>query len=315
MSPRKIAPLIVIAAVAVASGWYAYERRKPHPLILGGTLEAHTVGVGSLAGGRVLRVHVDEGSRVAAGQLLATLETDAIDRQIAEQRAVLAGARAQQAKALAGPRSDEIQKAAAIAANDERERRRFQTLASQGIVARAMYDDAATRARASAEELEILRKGTRREDIAVVRSEVERQQGRIDTLLQQRSETEVHSSVAGTVQSMGLRPGDLVAPNQAVAEILDASQFWVRVYVPETLLGHVRVGQPVRVRVDTFPDRWFKGRISSVSSQGEYTPRNIQTRAQRAEQVFGVRVLVDPNPVLKAGMAAEIDLGVEARKP
>ena len=85
----------------------------------------------------------------------------------------------------------------------------------------------------------------------------------------------------------------------------------MRVFVPETLLGLLHVGMPVRVRVDTFPNRWFCGHVASVSSQGEYTPRNVQTRAQRAEQVFGVKVLVDPNPSLTAGMAAEVDLGVK----
>jgi hypothetical protein len=69
----------------------------------------------------------------------------------------------------------------------------------------------------------------------------------------------------------------------------------------------------VRVRVDTFPNQWFNGHVGSVSSQGEYTPRNVQTRAQRAEQVFGVKVLVDPDPKLKAGMAAEVDLGVKGQ--
>ncbi|HEX9407955.1 MAG TPA: efflux RND transporter periplasmic adaptor subunit, partial [Thermoanaerobaculia bacterium] len=139
------------------------------------------------------------------------------------------------------------------------------------------------------------------------------QQRRLDALLKQRAETTITSSVNGMVQSMGLRPGDLVAPNQPVAEILESSQLWVRVYVPETELGLIRVNQPVRVRVDTFPSEWFPGRIAAISSQGEYTPRNVQTRAQRAEQVFGVKVYVDPNPKLKAGMASDVDFGVKGR--
>jgi HlyD family secretion protein len=110
-----------------------------------------------------------------------------------------------------------------------------------------------------------------------------------------------------------LRPGDIVGPNQTVAEILEPDQLWVRIYVPETLLGHVRVNQAARIRVDTFPDRWFAGRVAAVSSQGEYTPRNVQTRGQRAEQVFGVKVVVDPSPQLKPGMSAEVDLGIKGR--
>jgi HlyD family secretion protein len=271
------------------------------------------VNVGSLVGGRVTRVHVDEGSQVAAGQTLVTLETETLDRQIAEQQAAIAVARASLAKALNGPRDEEIRKAAAIAENDERDRRRLASLYSAGIVSKEMLDQAATKAKTSAEDLRVLRGGTRKEDIAAARAQAEQQERHLSTLMKHRDETIVRSSVSGIVQSFGLRPGDIVAPNQTVAEILEPSQLWVRIYVPETLLGLVRVNMPVRVRVDTFPNVWFPARVATVSSEGEYTPRNVQTRAQRAEQVFGVKVVTDPDARLKAGMAAEVDLGVKGR--
>jgi len=288
-------------------------RRAPKALTASGTLEARTVNVGSLVGGRVTRVLVDEGWHVAAGQTIVTLETETIDRQIAEQQAAIEAARAAYQKALAGPRPEEIAKAQAVATNDEVERRRLERLFRAGIVAKEQLDDATARAKASAEDLRMLQRGTRKEDIEAAHAEVEQQQRRLDTLLKQRAETVVRSSVTGVVQSMGLRPGDLVAPNQTVAEILESSQLWVRVYVPETELGLIRVDQRVRVQVDTFPNQWFPGHVAAVSSQGEYTPRNVQTRAQRAEQVFGVKVLVDPNSRLKAGMAADVDFGVKGR--
>lgn len=311
--PGKFLPILVLVVVAVASATYIAHKRKPRELILSGTLEARTVSVGSLVGGRVTRVEVDEGHRLTAGQTLVRLETEPVDRQMAEQQAAIAVARAQLAKAVAGPRDEEIDKAVAVAANDERERRRMKALFDDGIVARQMYDDAATKARTSSEDLQILREGTRREEIAALRAQVEQQERRLATLREQKDESVIRSPVAGVVQSFGLRPGDLVAPNQPVAEILEEGQLWVRVYVPETLLGLVKVNQTVRVRVDTFPETWFRGRVASVSSEGEYTPRNVQTRAQRADQVFGVRVLVDTDPRLKPGMAAEVDLGVKGR--
>lgn len=305
--------LILIVAAIIATLLYMRARREPKELTASGTLEARTVNVGSLVGGRVTRVLVDEGSHVVAGQVLVMLETETTDRQIAEQRAAIEAAAAQLAKAIAGPRPEEIAKAEAVAANDERDRLRLERLYRAGIVAKEQLDDATTKAKGSAEDLRILKKGTRPEDIEAARAELKQQQRRLDTLLKQRAETTVTSSVTGVVQSMGLRPGDLVAPNQPVAEILESSQLWVRVYVPETELGLLHINQAVRVRVDTFPNDWFPGHIASVSSQGEYTPRNVQTRAQRAEQVFGVKVFVDPNPKLKAGMAADVDFGVKGR--
>jgi multidrug resistance efflux pump len=304
---------MVVSAAVIGTLIYLRQQRKPRELVLSGTLEARTVNVGSLVGGRIARVLVDEGSHVASGQLIATIETETVDRQVAEQQAVIDAAKANLQKALAGPRPQEIAKAQAIAANDERDRLRFQSLFHYGIVARSQYDDAATRAKGSAEDLRVLQLGTRKEDIDAARAEVEQQQRRLATLLKQRAETEVKSSVTGIVQSFGLRPGDLVAPNQTVAEILEADQLWVRVFVPETLLGLVHVDQQVKVKVDTFPNEWFTGHISTINPQGEYTPRNVQTEAQRAEQVFGVRVIVAPDPKLKAGMAATVDLGVRGK--
>ena len=256
---------------------------------------------------------IDEGITVVPGQLLVTLETETIDRQLSEQRAAIKEANAALAKALAGPRPEEIAKAAAIASNDEVERRRWERLYRYGIVAKEMAEDAATKAKTSANDLRILQKGTRKEDIDAARAAVEAQQRRLETLMKQRSETDVVSTVRGVVQSFGLRVGDIVAPNQTVAEILESSQLWVRVYVPETELGLVPVGKTVRISIDTFPNETFTGHVASISDQGEYTPRNVQTRAQRAEMVFGVKVLVDPNPKLKAGMAASADLGVKGR--
>ena len=309
----RVGVLVAVVIAIVATLLYMKARREPKELTASGTLEARTVNVGSLVGGRVTRVLVDEGSHVQAGQVLVMLETDTVDRQIAEQRAVIEAARAQYQKALAGPRPEEITKAEAVAANDERERQRMAALFRAGIASKEMLDQAATRAKTSADDLKMLKKGTRKEDIEAARAEVEQQQRRLDTLLKQRAETIVTSSVTGVVQSFGLRPGDLIAPNQPVAEILEASQLWVRVFVPETELGLIRVDQPVKVHVDTFPNASFAGHVASVSSQGEYTPRNVQTRAQRAEQVFGVKVLVDPDPRLKAGMAADVDFGVKGK--
>ena len=310
---KRIIPIVVIVLGAIGLLVYMRESRRPKELVLSGTLEARTVEIGSLVGGRVSRVFVDEGSQVNAGQLIVQLEPDTLDRQIAAQQAAIAAATAAYQKALAGPLPQDISKAAAMATNDERERERFARLSHDGVASKEQYDDAATKAKQSAEDLDILRKGTRKEDIEAARAQMEQQQRQLGVLQKQHSELQVTSSVTGVVQSFGLRPGDIVAPNQTVAELIEASQLWVRIYVPETQLALLHVDQHVRVSVDTYPNEWFSGHIATIAPQGEYTPRNVQTRAQRAEQVFAVKVLVDPNPKLHAGMAAQVDTGVKMK--
>src|SRR5258705_999167 len=116
---RIVIVAIVIAIVATAALLYYRYSQKPQPIVLSGTLEARTVNVGSLVGGRVTKTLIDEGMHVDAGQLLVMLETETIDRQLSEQRAGIAAAQAALAKAIAGPRPEEISQAMAISINDE----------------------------------------------------------------------------------------------------------------------------------------------------------------------------------------------------
>ncbi|HVE65914.1 MAG TPA: efflux RND transporter periplasmic adaptor subunit [Thermoanaerobaculia bacterium] len=310
---RGVVIFAVVLAVASALAIWLYGRRKPRPVVLSGTIEAHTTNVGSRVGGRVEELFVREGAQVDAGQPIARLETEAIDWQIAEQQAAIDLSRAQLEKARAGPRDEEIRRAQAVWENAERERRRLSSLLREGVIPRSAYDDAAMQARTASEELRILNEGTRPEDIDAARAQVERDSRRLGTLREQRAEARVVSPVKGIVQAIGVRPGDLVAPNAPVAEIVETQELWVRVFVPETQLGLVRLGAPTEVMVDSFPDRRYRGRITQISPRGEYTPRNLQTRIQRADQVFGMKVTLEPHADLKPGMAAEVDLGVKGR--
>ena len=122
--------------------------------------------------------------------------------------------------------------------------------------------------------------------------------------MRQRAESVVRAPAKGFVQSLDLRPGDLVAANQPVATLLEPQETWLRVYVPETKLGRVRRGQAVDVFVDGDPGRAFPGMVSEISQRAEYTPRNVQTIDQRADQVFVVKVVPAPAAELKPGMAA-----------
>jgi HlyD family secretion protein len=95
--------------------------------------------------------------------------------------------------------------------------------------------------------------------------------------------------------------------NREVATLLLTHHLWVRVFVPEPWLGLIKVGDPVRVRVDSFPGKDFEGTVEQVSRQAEFTPRNVQTVSDRIRQVFGVKVRLPSNDDrLRAGMAADV---------
>jgi len=301
---RRIVVLAVIVLVAGAAFWAFKLRKRDDGLVLSGSIEARDVQVGSLVGGRVIAVHVDEGASVTPGQPIVTLEPDLLDAQVREQESRVVQARARLALALKGPRPEEVARARVEYVNAEKERRRLELLMKEGIIARQTYDDAATAARTKLEMLRELERGSRPEEIEAARAAVDEAVRRLEYLRRQRQETVVKAPVAGVIQSFDLRPGDLVAPNAPVATLLEPDQLWVRVFVPETKLGFVRVGQRATLTVDSFPKRAFPGKVVEISPRAQYTPRNIQTLDQRSEQVFGVKVNVEPAPELKPGMAA-----------
>lgn len=308
MKKRRIAILVLLAVVAGGAFWAFRSSRRDRALVLSGSIEARDVEVGSLVGGRVSAVLVAEGATVRAGQPIVTFETDLGQLEIREQRAVVDQARATLAKMRAGPRSEEIVRARAESENAERERRRLEALSNQGIIGRQQYEDAATRAKTAQETYRELARGNRPEDIRAAEAAVDREEQRLAFLLRQSQETVVNSPADGIVESLDLRPGDLVPANRPVARILEPGQLWVRVWVPEPSLGRVHLGQKVAITVDTFPRREFPGKIVEIRQQGEYTPRNIQTLKQRMDLVFGVKVAIDPTRELKPGMAAQVRL-------
>jgi HlyD family secretion protein len=303
MNRRWLLVPLIVALLAGGAIWMS-KGGKAKPLLLAGSIEARDVEVGSLLGGRVAKVLVDEGSRVTADQPLVQFEADFVDLQIQQQESRIAQALANLTKTVRGPRAEEIARARATAENAERERKRLESLRAKGIVGQQEYDAAATQARTAAETLRELERGSRPEDIAAAHAAVAAEERQLGYLKRQRQETVVRAPAAGVIESMDLRPGDLVAANQPVAKILEPSQLWVRVYVPEPQLGRVRIGQKAALTVDTFPKREFPGRVVEIRTQSEYTPRNVQTLGQRMDQVFGVKVEIDRATELRPGMAA-----------
>jgi HlyD family secretion protein len=280
---------------------------------------------------------------------LQKLENGSRPEEISEARAQAEAARMTLEAARNGPRIQEIDAARAEleAANADYEVAnsnfaRIEQLSRDGITSRQDYDNAkaaldrargrreATRqqlnlllAGTRSEEIgraekqyqqalahkQLIERGSRREDIRASEAQLTRARATLRQLETQMSELEVKSPADAFIEVLQVRPGDLIAPNSPVATLVELDRLWVRVYVPEPDLGHVQLGKEVSIAVDSFPQENFKGTIEHISSRGEFTPRNVQTREERAHQVFAVRVRLDNSAKrLRAGMAADVSI-------
>jgi multidrug resistance efflux pump len=149
--------------------------------------------------------------------------------------------------------------------------------------------------------------GTREEDLRVAEAAVDAARGRVQQVQAMVDELTIRAPLPARVEALDLRPGDILAANAPAAVLLEEKELYVRIYVPETLLGRLRVGQSVPISVDSFPGRDFRGVVKHINDVGEYSPRNLQTADERADQVFATRVeLQEGFDVLRAGMAAFI---------
>jgi len=164
-------------------------------------------------------------------------------------------------------------------------------------------------ARAKYEELLA---GTRYEDKLAAEARVTEARGKLSEIEVNLAEAVVKAPDKAVVDVVAVRKGDLVPPNQPVIRILRANDLWVKVYVPETEVGKIRLNQEVEVTTDAYPDKRFQGVVRHVAPISEFTPRNVQSVDERRHQVFGAKIFIsDPQGAFKSGMAAQVILPLQ----
>jgi len=326
MSPKRIVPVVVVLAVAGFAVWKLgiQPRRASDALAASGTVEATDARLGFEGAGRIVELAVREGDRVEAGQLLARLDAVELEARRAQAAAQADAARARLAELEAGFRREEVAqgRSAAAAAADrvadaERDLERTRTLYEGRAVPREALDKAelavelAKRQRDQADEqLALLSRGARPEQIAAARAQVAQAEAAVATFDATLARTRLEAPFAGLVTVRHREPGEIVAPGAPVVTLMNPDDRWVRIYVPENRLGRVALGQRASIVSDTFPDKRYEGEVAYVSDEAEFTPKNVQTSEERVRLVYAVKVRVtaDPGLELKPGLPADVTL-------
>jgi HlyD family secretion protein len=335
------------AVLALATGGYVahtfYQLRQPYEW--SGSVEAHSISVGSRVGGRVKSVVVTEGQRVEKGEVLIVLESGeyeqkklaaqaevdaaeaayeklsngALPAEVAQAYARLAASRAaaQQAWVTASHDSAEVQRARTLLTTGAVSDAEARNLMAKAAAAQAAVSQAGATTKEQEAALKVLTQGTRAEDLRASRAQLALARTKLAAAEAQLEETIIRAPNAVRVEAIAVRPGDLLKAEQRAATLLEVGQLYVRIYVPEPHLGKLRIGQQVPVSVDSYPNRTFKARVDHINEVGEFTPRRLITTEERADEVFAARLsLIEGDAELRAGMAAFIHVAKgEERRP
>ncbi len=149
-------------------------------------------------------------------------------------------------------------------------------------------------------------KGPRREEIEGARARVAAAEAALEQARTQLGYAEALSPLDGVCLTKAVEPGEFVNPGTPVATVADLKEVWLRGYVDETDLGRVKLGMEVAVSTDSYPGKTYKGNISFIASEAEFTPRSVQTEKERVRLVYRVKIaLENPAMELKPGMPAD----------
>ena len=322
---RRLALIAIPVALALVVVVLLARGRGNGQLIeASGTVEATEADLGFQVPGRIERIAVEEGDRVIAGTELAWLDRREIEAQRRAVEAQVAAARARLLELQRGFRTEEIaQGRAALAAAEqrlrdaERDLERARRLYEGGAISEQRLDDANTALtlseaefRRAQEGLRILETGPRQEQIAAQRSVLAQAEAMVAQIEAALTHAVITAPFDGTVTVRHREPGESVPAGSPVLTVMDPSDRWVRIYVREDQVGRLTIGGAAAISADAYPERTYAGRVVFIASEAEFTPRNVQTTAERVKLVYRVKVQVteDPSLDLKPGLPADVRL-------
>lgn len=307
--------LIMISAAVIFAGC-GWRGHKPDG---SGTIECTQTDIAPQVAGRIVVLTPQEGDRVKAGEVIARLDPADYALQRNAASAAVAVARAQLALLLAGSRQEDIahgreeaRAARAAAESATADRQRINAIYESGAATQKQMDDAKAQAERTAaglaaaeQRLAKLIKGSREEELALARAQVGQAEANLALAEKAVADCVVTSSVNGVVTTRVREEGEFAPVGAPLVTVARLEQVWLSVYVPETALGNVRLGQPARVKIDGRKD-FFEGQVTYISPTAEFTPRNVQTPDERAQLVYRVKItLANQQGIFKPGLPAD----------
>jgi len=253
-----------------------------------GRLEAEEIHVATKLSGRVAAVLVDEGDPVEAGQVLARMDTEVLDAELARAEARLGAVREQSeaAAAVLVQRKSECRLA-------EKEYERALALHRKDVVSEQRVDEFRTRVETGEAACDAARA-----QIRDAEAQIEAERASVSRIRADLGDLALEAPTSGRVQYRLAEPGEVLAAGGHVVTLLDLSDVTMRLFLPTAEAGRAAIDAPARVILDARPDMPLPARVSFVAQEAQFTPKEVETKSVREKLSFRVEVkLEEPFPV------------------
>ncbi|OTG91377.1 HlyD family efflux transporter periplasmic adaptor subunit [Acinetobacter sp. ANC 3813] len=328
--------LVAIAALALivvaAAVWYFNkDQEASDDLTLYGNVDIRQVSLAFEQSGRIQQLNVQEGDHVKKGDVLAQLNTDALNIQQKQAEAQLKVQEQAVIEQDAGTRPEQITQAEAQLVSAQvkldkadkdlkRMQVLFQDTAGQAISKQELDSAKSSQATASASvneaaaNLNLLKNGARKEDREAAKAQVDVSKANLDLIHYQIQQSVLTAPVNAVVRARLQEAGDMTTAQKPVYTLALSDPKWVRVYANEKDLSEIHMGAAAQVIRDAQPDQPIQGKIGYISSVAEFTPKTVQTEDIRTTLVYEVRVYVqDPKDMLKMGQPVTVKIAKSQR--
>ena len=324
MTRTRVIGIVAIVGLLVTGlvtrGFGLFGEHHANELSLSGNVDIRQVDLGFRLGGRIESIPFEEGAHVAAGALLASLDTRPLKDQLAADEAQIALATALLDKQRNGNRAQDIAQAEAHLADLKAQMARAKedfdrrtVLIASGAVSQSVFESsrsqflsAEAQVRAAQQALSLQRAGARPEDIAAAVAQRAQAVAQRDKTATDIADSELHAPNAGVILTRAREPGAIVQAGETVLTLTIDRPMRVRAYVDESDLGRISPGMAVEVTTDSSP-KVYHGSIGYIAPTAEFTPKTVQTQDLRTDLVYRLRVIVDdPDDGLRQGQPVTV---------
>lgn len=314
----KLIPVFAIAALIYVTG--CGNNKESNSISASGTIESVNVTISSKTSGTINKINFKEGDRVKKGDLLVEISHDLLDIQLRQSEAGIELANAQLKLLRSGARREDIKQSEELVKQAKinmelakQDKDRAEELYRQDATTKKLYDDAigrydltVTQLNSAKENLAKVRTIVRPEEIEQAQANLKKAVSMADLLKQNIEDCRVFAPSDGFVSKKFIEEGENAVMGGSLLRLSNLETVNLVIYIPETDLAKVKLGQNAEIKIDAYNDKVYNGKVIFISPEAEFTPKNIQTPDERTKLVFAIKIEI-PNPQfeLKPGLPAD----------